>query len=165
MRRWGLALEAAVLCLLVPGAGLAIAYPELYPLLVDLPGWEAEKPTGFGISTQEGETACALRRYRRGKATLQVALLSGAQASGSWTPFEGRISIETPEMTVKVIRIDGFPVGTIHRAEDQGGSVVVLLRSSPPAVLALQYTGLSAEEALRISRRFDWRRMAEAMGR
>jgi hypothetical protein len=161
--------------------GLALAYPALQvhaagydallPLLVDLPGWEAEPADGADASAQGVRAVTAYRTYESGDRSFEVNLLIGTQAMMTWMPdYREGFKVETPEGLMEVKRIAGFLVFYTFEQEDASGGILVLLQdpgSKPEmgAVLAISFESLALDEALKTAQRFPWARMKEQIGK
>ncbi len=169
MRKPGF-LPAAVLTLVLALPALqagAASYDSLLPLLVDLPGWEAE-PADGGDATSGGVRAVMVyRTYESGDRKFEVNLAYGMQASAVWAPdYQEGYRMETPEGLLEVKKIGGFLVHYLFETATQSGGIVVLLQDAPQgentgAVLAISFEGLPLEEALKTAQRFSWAKMKE----
>jgi hypothetical protein len=149
----------------------ATGYDALLPLLVDLPGWEAEPADGADASAQDARAITAYRTYESGEHRFEVNLLIGTQAMMSWMPdYREGFKMETPEGLMEVKRIAGFLVFYTFEREDASGGILVLLqdpgsRPEMGAVLAISFEGLALDEALMTAQRFSWARMKEQVGK
>jgi hypothetical protein len=167
-------LFAAVLALVLAGPALqagAAGYDSLLPLLVDLPGWEAEPADGADASVQGVRAVTVYRNYESGDRRFEVNLLVGMQAGMSWMPdYKEGYRMETPEGLMEVKRIAGFLVSYVFERESNSGGIVVLIQeaASQPdtgAVLAITFEGLPLEEALKTAQRFSWAKMKEQVAK
>ncbi len=139
-------------------------YSELYGLLIDLQGWEAEKPTGSNMSSPMGDMVTAERTYRKDRAELHAQFVGGSTALAYFMPFATGITYEDPEQLYKTITIEGFPSGVNYNKKEHSGVVVVRLSSDQaptPAVFVLNYSNISYEEAVEIARRFPLKRASK----
>ncbi len=169
MKRPGFLFAAALsLVLAVPAlqAGAA-GLDSLLPLLVDLPGWEAEPADGGDASSGGVRAVMAYRTYQSGDRRFEVNLAYGMQASAVWAPgYQEGYRMETPEGLLEVKKIGGFLVHYVFETTTQSGGIVVLLQDAPEnentgAVLAITFEGLPLEEALKTAQRFSWAKMKE----
>jgi hypothetical protein len=167
-------LFAALLTLVLAGPALpasAAAYDALLPLLVDLPGWEAEPAEGMDATVQGMRAVTAYRNYESGDRRFEVNLLIGTQAGLVWMPnYQEGFRLETPEGLMEVKRIAGFLVYyTFEQASNSGGMVVLIQEaaSNPNggAVLTVSFEGLPLEEVLRMAQRFSWANMKEQVAK
>jgi hypothetical protein len=165
---------AAVLALVLAGPvfqASAAGYDALLPLLVDLPGWEAEPADGADASAQGMRAVTAYRTYESGDRRFEVNLLYGTQAGMAWVPqYQEGYKMETSEGILEVKRIGGFLVFNTFENEDQSGGIMVLLRDGKDdpttgAVLAISFEGLPLEEALKLAQRFSWAKMKDQVGK
>jgi hypothetical protein len=165
-------LAALTLALVSPALQVyAAAYDALLPLLVDLPGWEAEPADGADASAQGMRAVTVYRTYESGDRRFEVNLLIGSQAMMSWMPdYKEGFKVETPEGLMEVKKIAGFLVFYTFEREDSSGGILVLLQdpgNKPEmgAVLAISFEGLALDEALKNAQRFPWARMKEQVGK
>jgi len=149
----------------------AADYDALLPLLVDLPGWEAEPAEWADASAEGVRTVIVYRGYASGDRRFEVSLVVGMQAELTWLPdYQEGYRVQTPEGLMEVKKIAGFLVYYTFEAEDNSGGIAVLLQpagSKPEqgAVLAVDFQGLPLEEALKTVQRFNWAKMKEQAGK
>jgi len=149
----------------------AAGYDALLPLLVDLPGWEAEPADGADASAQGMRAVTAYRTYESGDRRFEVNLLIGSQAMMTWMPdYKEGFKVETSEGLMEVKKIAGFLVFYTFEREGNSGGILVLLQdpgNKPEmgAVLAISFEGLALDEALKNAQRFPWARMKEQVGK
>jgi hypothetical protein len=162
----------AALVLLVPAlAGYAAGYEALLPLLVDLPGWQAEEANGADSTFEGVRAVTAYRMYESGDRRWEANILIGTQASMTWMPdYKDGFKMETPEGVMEVKKINGFLVFYMFEAGDSSGGIAVLLQdpsgdSGGGAVFAVSFEGLSLDEALKTVQRFNWAAMKSQVGR
>ena len=153
---------ALVLALAVAQPAAAAGYDVLLPLLVDLPGWEAEPAQGAEGPAMGSQAITAFRTYGSGARALQANVLVGALAGMSWLrDYTEGYRIESPKGVAEVRRIRGFLVFTSFEKDGTSGGIVVLLETGAEkpergAVLAISFEGLGLTEALSVAQRFDW---------
>jgi hypothetical protein len=162
----------AVLVLVLPALGAyAAGFDALLPLLVDLPGWEAEPADGADASASGVRAVTAFRNYESGERRFEVNVLVGMQAGLTWMPdYQEGFKMETPEGLMEVKKINGFLVFYMFEQENSSGGIFVLLQdpgSKPDmgAVLAVNFEGLALDEALKTAQRFNWAKMKEQIAR
>ncbi len=159
--KWKAWLGAALALALAQHAAAA-GYDALLPLLVDLPGWEAEPAQGAETTAMGAQAVTAFRTYGSGARALQANVLVGALAGMSWLPeYTEGYRMESPKGFSEVRRIAGFLVFTMFEKDGGSGGIVVLLETGAEkpergAVLAISFEGLNLAEALRVAQRFDW---------
>ena len=161
-----------VLALVLPALGAySASYDPLLPLLVDLPGWEAEPADGADASVAGARAITVFRTYESGERQFEVNILIGVQAGLTWMPdYKEGFRMETPEGLMEVKRIGGFLVFYMFDNEDNSGGILVELLYSADkpesgAVLAISFAGLSLEEGLKTAQRFNWARMKEQVAK
>jgi hypothetical protein len=162
----------AVVALISQAPGLyAAGFDALLPLMVDLPGWEAEKADGADMSASGMRAVTVYRSYQSGDRTFEASILIGTQASSTWMPdYKEGYRMETPEGLLEVKKINGFLVFSSFENEGGSGGIVVLLQnaastSDTGAVLAISFEGLAREEALKMAQLFNWAKMKEQVAR
>jgi len=173
MRKTGLLFTALLTLALVCPAFQADAagYEALLPLLVDLPGWEAEPADGADASAEGMRAVTVYRTYESGERRFEVNLLIGLQAGMTWMPdYQDGYRMETPEGLLEVKKIAGFLVFYTFERESNSGGIVVQLQGGAAtpdmaAVFAISFEGLPLEEALKAAQRFSWAKMKEQVGK
>ena len=157
-----------LLLLALPALGLyAAGYDALLPLLVDLPGWEAEPAEGADASSSGMRAVTAYRSYESADRSLEANILVGMQAGMAWMPdYKEGFKLETSEGLMEVKKINGFLAFYSFEKEDSSGGIVVLLQdgSTNPnmgAVFIVSFEGLTLQEALKAAQSFNWAKMKE----
>jgi hypothetical protein len=170
MKRRSVILLAA-LCLLVPALGLSAAgVDNLLVLMVDLPGWEAEKADGADMTYQGMRTVTASRNYQSGEKTFAASILIGIQAAAAWMPsYKEGYKVESPEAAMEVRRLNGFLVYEMFEKAGGSGGIVVLLQEAAKetdtgAVFAVSFEGMARDEAMKTAQRFSWAKMKAQVG-
>ncbi|WP_054773463.1 hypothetical protein [Methylogaea oryzae] len=107
----------------------------------------------------------ASRRYQKGETqslTAQVGLMPAAMAA----PVQAmNLNMETDESIVKTATVDGFTVHHNHEKAQNSGAVMVFLggaNQASSALFTLEYDGISAQDAMALAKRFDWKKMQAA---
>ena len=149
----------------------AAGYDALLPLLVDLPGWEAEAADGAEASVEGTRAVTVYRTYGSADRRFEVNLLAGNQAGMSWMPdYKEGYKMETPEGLMEVKKIAGFLVFSMFEQVSNSGGIMVLIQDGTAkpdtgAVFAITFEGLPLDEALKTAQRFNWAKMKEQAGR
>ena len=159
-----------IVLLLVPLVLFAASFESLLPLLVNLPGWKANEAEGADLSSVGSKGITAVRNYSRGDSTLDVVIMVGMQVQGVWNAgYKEGLKTEDAETSIQVQKIDGFLVTTgVDKKRSDSGGVFVLLKEvagkpDSGAVFALSYEGLKLDEALKLARNFDWKKIKAAV--
>ena len=130
---------------------------KLKPLLIDLSGWNAEKPEGMDASFNNVTMISATREYTRGDATLQASVLVGQAASSYEIP---KATYETDEGFFRSEKINNYMVYISYEKQNNTGGVFVILANSPQsAVFVLTYENTDWQTALDLAKKFDWNTM------
>ena len=152
---------------LAPFGLYAESFDALLPLMVDLPGWEADKADGADVSATGVRAITAYRSYSNGERTLEANILIGMQAAAAWMPnYQEGFKTETPDGVMEVKKINGFLVFYVFEHEGGSGGIIVLLRDAKSktdlqSVFSVTFQGLSREEAMQTAQRFSWQKMKE----
>ena len=131
------------------------SFQRFVPLLVELPGWKANKPDGMAMEVAGGSMVTATRAYERGAAHVNASILTGMAAQGALAATSTGIKIETADMHIGTSTIDGFQVTKSYTISNKAGAIMVAL--GPAAVFTLAVTGISEDEALTLAKKFDWK--------
>lgn len=158
-----------LLCgLVLAGWSLAVnaaSYEALKPLLGDVADWTGEAAEGSSMDMEGVTMITASRHYQRGEERsfdAQLSLMPGAMSAVIQT--EMNMNMETDQAVVTTATIDGFRVHHNHEKAQNSGDVVVILGGDDKrsAMFTMSYTGMSAQEALAMAKRFDWKKMQAA---
>jgi hypothetical protein len=136
-------------------------------LLIDIPGWQAEKPNTMN-ATQGGITVSyAARQYEQGE--KQIMTMLGRSGLEQQIPAvtgnrQDDFSMNTDGVSVRLRTLRGFRVVTVYETESKGGMVLVYLGANTATTFVLQFDGITLDEALAHSQRFDWTAMQRTLG-
>jgi hypothetical protein len=142
---------------------VTIAHAEknhsLTPLLVDLPGWEAEKPEVMSMDMGTMKMTNATRSYTKDNKEITAVVMLGNNAMTQGQMQE--MKAESMDVKASISKIDGFQVTTSYDKNENSGSVVVFLSQSQTqgALFIVSYEGLSDKEALSLAKKFNWKKM------
>ncbi|MDP1666839.1 MAG: hypothetical protein Q8L79_17150 [Methylobacter sp.] len=142
----------------------AASYEALKPLLGDVPGWTGEAAEGASMDMEGMKMVTVSRHYQRGEAqslNVQVGLMPGAMGAS----MQMTMNMETDEAVMSTTTIDGFRVHQNHEKAQNSGAVVVILGGRDEknsALFSVDYTGISAQEAMTMAKGFDWKKMQAA---
>jgi hypothetical protein len=168
-RLFAVLLALALLCPALQAQ--AAGYEALLPLLMDLPGWEAEPADGADASAAGMRAVTVYRTYESGERRFETNLLVGMQAGMTWMPdYKDGYRMETPEGLMEVKKIGGFLVFYMFEQESNSGGIVVQLQDGTAApdtsaVFAISFEGLPLAEALKTAQRFSWAKMKDQVGK
>lgn len=147
------------LAALAPSAPAAEPYQAFIPFLRDLPGWTAETPEGVSMQSSAGSMVTASRQYVQGDKRLTAALIKGAETAG--IEAAGALSLETTESKMTAETIDGFYVNSNFSKADKTGTVLVVIGGG--ALFSIEFENVTLEDALALSKRFDWKAMKRTL--
>jgi hypothetical protein len=157
--------HAFVLALAVVFVTIAHAenHHSLTPLLVDLPGWEAEKPEVMSMDMGAMKMTNATRSYTKDNKEITAVVMLGNNAMTQGQMQE--MKAESTDVKASISKIDGFQVHTSYDKNENSGSVVVFLAQSQTqgALFIVSYEGLSEKEALSLAKKFNWKKMRAAV--
>lgn len=139
------------------------AFQRFFPLLIDLPGWEGNKPDGIAMEVPNSRMISATREYQRGEARLNAQVLIGAAAEGAVAAASSGLKIETSEARMSTSTIDGMQVTRSYMINDKSGAVIVAV--GPSAVFMLSFDGITDEEGLTLAKRFNWKAIQAAVAK
>ncbi len=141
------------------------SYRDLIRLLPELPGWVAEKAEGVNVGGPQGKMITAARNYnKKGKQRLTATIIVGGSAMMAWAPFQGGMTVETPEILMKTASYKGLRTGINYNKKEKGGGIVVQLSpQNPTAAFVVGFEAMDYSEALKILDQFDVKGMASAV--
>lgn len=136
------------------------AFARFLPLLVDLDGWQGNKPDGMSMEMPGNSMTTAKRDYRRGASQLQVTVLMGPAAAGALAPTKTPMNVETGDGHVITTTLDGFPATKTYNIPQKSGALLIAL--GPSALMTVSYNGISEDDALALAKKFDWKAIQAA---
>jgi hypothetical protein len=164
-RATGFVLAAALLpalgVLASPPVRAQQSYQRFIPLLIELPGWQGNKPTGASLDMPGNSMVTAQREYRREAARLTAQILVGTAAQGAASATRNPLKIQTSDGRMNVSTIDGFPVNQSFTIRNKSGVIIVALADN--AVFNLNFSGIEDDEALGLSKKFNWKTLQAAV--
>ncbi len=165
-KKFGLSI---VLALLIISQGFSqsdLSYKDLYKYLIDLKGWNCEKPTGSLLKTPMGTAINAKRSCRKENKGINVQILAGTMATMAWMPFSMVVEYDSPDEFVKTKNIDGFKEVIMHQKGEgnPGGTIAILLyqtASAPYAIFVMNYENMDYKEAEKLVKKYPLKDMAK----
>lgn len=136
------------------------AFARFLPLLVDLDGWQGDKPDGMSMEMPGNSMTTAKRDYKRGASQLQVTVLMGPAAAGVLAPTKTAMNIETSEGHMITTTLNGFAVTKTYNTAQKSGALLIAL--GPSAALTVSYNGIGEDDALALAEKFDWKAIQAA---
>ena len=141
--------------LLAPVATAQQAFQRFIPFLVDLPGWQGEKPDGLSMESPGNSMITATREYRRDSAQVTAQIIVGTAAQGALAAAQSGMKLETSEGHMITSNIDGMPVTRTYTIKDKSGAIIVPLATS--AMFSLSFNGVSENEAIALAKKYNWK--------
>jgi hypothetical protein len=157
--RLSLGLPATLL--LAPSSANAQAFQRFVPFLVDLEGWQGQKPDGLAMEMTGSSMITATREYRRPPAHMQAQILIGQAAKGVLAPMQAAMSMQTGEGYMNTSTINGFKVMRTYNNKEKSGAILVALGDS--SVLSFSFNGIADDEELKLAEKFDWKAIQAAV--
>jgi hypothetical protein len=165
-------LASIVLCMSIAAMNaFAQSYQSLTDLLIDLSGWSAGSAEGMDMDMSGMKSVTAARDYEQGDKSISAAIIAGFQMQGMWNPvYQEGFRMDTTQGTIAFENIKGFGVVHTFDKENVEGLIVVLIREPSPdgsggAVFAFEFEGMTMNEALKLSQKFDWASMKGAVSK
>ncbi|WP_249152721.1 hypothetical protein [Bradyrhizobium liaoningense] len=135
-------------------------FQRLLPFLIDLAGWQGEKPDGMSMQMSDTNMTTATRDYERGEAKAHASIIIGPAAAGALAPIQSGMNMQTSEGRMVTSTVRGMNVLKAYNSKDKSGTLVVALDKN--AMFSLAYEGVAEEEALALADKFDWKAMQAA---
>jgi len=120
-----LLLIAAGLLAQLPPAVAQSKHEALAAMLPDVAGWTADKPTGMDLSTNGFQVVSAARHYSRGKHSVEVSLLQGAEM--------GQLA-GAPMAMLGMSFNASTDNGTFQTRDIDGVRAMIVIDAAPPSV-------------------------------
>lgn len=162
-RRHALRLAAAALPALgvVGTTAHAQAFQRFVPFLIDLGGWQGNKPDGMAMEMANTSMITATRRYQKSPAHLEASIIIGTAAQAALAAAQTGMKIETTEGRLGTSSIIGFQVTQTYTISQKSGAILVAL--GPAAMFNLAFTGVTDQDALALAEKFDWKGIQAAL--
>ncbi len=146
---------------LMHGGARAESYEELYECLIDLKDWEMGDPEGMKLEQPGFKMIHAMREYSRESKEVSAMIMMGTQVASSLPSSEGMMNMETSEGKFEFKEVDSFKVYIVFDKKKNSGVITVLLtpKVTVDAVFSLSYENMTSEEALELSKKFDWKKI------
>ena len=135
-------------------------YQREMPLLIDLDGWQGNKPDGMSMDMPSGSMTTASREYQKGPARATATVVVGQAAVGALTPMVTGMNINTSEGHMLTDTINGMKVLKTYTTAKKAGALLVALDKD--AMFSFSYNGLGEDEALALAEKFDWKAIQAA---
>ena len=138
---------------------------NLKPLLIDLKGWKAEKPEGASINMSGMKMINAIRHYGNGDKNFDVTILVGSSTMIQSQPQA--VNVETSDTKVTSSEMDGFNVIQTFDKNENNGYIVINLdkKTTEGSLFMVNYSGISPEEALKIAKKYNWKKIKSVTNR
>jgi hypothetical protein len=136
------------------------AFQRFFPFLVDLDGWQGQKPDGMSMEMNDSRMITATREYERGPARLQAQVIVGAPAEQALAAFSAVVNIETSDERISSSTIDGMQVTRTFTKKDKSGTILVALGKR--GLFSLTFEGIADDDALKLAKKFDWKAIQAA---
>ena len=129
---------------------------SLKPLLIDLPGYEAETASGSSMNMMGMKMINAGRSYENNDAELSVTIIISSLAN-SMEQF-GDVELESDEVKATITTIDGFKTSHAYNKEDGSGSIIVFIaeKEQQTGIFSFSYEGITNNQAMELAKKFDW---------
>ena len=138
-----------------------INWRELASLLVDLPGYEGDKPEGATTTMAEFKISQALRNYRKGDLSVDIQIVDGGLFPGAYASYKAleNFEIDTSEQLTRKVTIQGFP--GIENIDYENKSAMLMLLVSDRFLVTVQGKPVSDSAGLKdIAGRLDLKKLA-----
>ena len=161
--------------MMVSAAAHAADHRDLFPFLIDLPGWDAGEPTGVTVTTgTSARTVTAEREYTKGDKRLHVVILSGDMAGPVTVYFSPQFNLMIStgagkDLVVRSLAVKGRPARVfIDRANRSINLYILLSRTLEPGravFMGFSFENVGYNEAISIVNRFPIHRASRIAGR
>lgn len=146
----------------VPQTTDVVNWRELVPYLIDVPGYEGEKPDGSTITMGEVKISQAERDYTKGEKSLTILIMDGSSMLPLYTSWMAmqNFEVDTSEEMIKKTTVEGFSGVEHMQFEDKEAELILALSER----MMVQLTGENYEdtkELKEIAGKLDLKKLAE----
>ncbi len=139
----------------------AVTFTDFYAVFVDIPGWEAESPTGQETIMPMGKVVFAERHYSKGDKSFTARVVVGPVAMTFSNVFMSTIEYRNDEGMLKNASVKGFKAKIVYNFKERAGYVAVLLtKAVAPYVMVFEFENMDYNEALSLANKFPVGRAA-----
>jgi len=153
-----------VLAFLLVFSSVSVLFADdsLKPLLIDIPGWQAESTQAMTMNMNGVNIINTVRSYEKGDSSLDAAVMITSLQMGL-ASFQ-QMNMSDGSVELKSSKIDGFKVMHTHDKDDNSGSIMILLGESEQnsALFSIAYEDVSKKDSLAIAKKFDWAKIQKA---
>ncbi len=144
---------AIILILFSYTAAVAASHADLFPLMTNISGWDAEESSG---NTMPGMMVNASRQYSKAGSTFTLTIMKSKMAAGAFGGVNNTQS-STSEAAMKVETINGFKVtGSFDKTTKEGCYIVSL---APGSMITLCFENLAFDMGKTILMKFNWKKI------
>lgn len=142
-----------------------VNWRELVAFLVDLPGYEADKPEGATTSMAEFKMSQASRNYRKGDVSVEIQIVDGGFFPGAYASYKAmeNFEIDTSDHLVRKVTIQDF--AGIENIDYENKNAMIMLLVADRFLVTVQSQPVSDSAGLKeIAGRLDLKKLA-ALGK
>lgn len=142
-----------------------VNWRELVSILVDLPGYEADKAEGATTTMADFKMSQASRNYRKGDLSVDIQIVDGGFFPAAYASYKAleNFEIDTSEQLVRKVTIQGF--SGIENIDYESKNATIMLLVADRFLLTVQGRPVSDSSGLKdIAGRLDLKKLA-ALGK
>ncbi|MBN2788921.1 MAG: hypothetical protein JXR69_01875 [Candidatus Delongbacteria bacterium] len=130
--------------------------------LVDIKGWEAGEAEGMSMDMGGMKMVNAVREYTNGDKEFLVTVIIGTNTLV--TGQMPQMNVENEEGIYQTDKINGMDAYQAYDKEENAGAIIVDLGKSETdgGFLMFSFENMKPEEALKLSKDFDWKKIKES---
>ena len=106
-----------------------VNWRELVPFLIDIAGYEAEKPEGTTTAMAEFKLSQVSREYTKGESSLEIEIIDGSYIPLAYASFQAMqaFEVDSSEELIRKVTIQGFPAIEHMQFEDKEATLMILV--------------------------------------
>jgi hypothetical protein len=142
-----------------------VNWRELVSILVDLPGYDADKAEGATTTMADFKVSQASRNYRKGDLSVDVQIIDGGFFPAAYASYKAleNFEIDTSEQLIRKVTIQGF--SGIENIDYESKNTTLMLLVADRFLLTIQGQPASDSAGLKdIAGRLDLKKLA-ALGK
>lgn len=161
-RTWSgiIGLMAVAIIIVSASAVYGGKHEALTPLLIDLEDWKAEDAQGMSMDMESVKMVNAFRMYETGEKEINAGIMICSKAMAQ-SQMQRMGKMEFGDMKMEFKEMDSFKVHTTYDKEEGQGYILVMLaqKEEDSGMFMFNYSGMDEEEALKLARKFDWKKI------
>jgi hypothetical protein len=161
-RKWSAVIGLVAVAIIIVSASAVYGgkHEVLTPLLIDLEDWKAEDAQGMSMDMETVKMVNAFRTYQTEEKEINAGIMICSKAIAQ-SQMQRMGKMEFGDVKMEFTEMDGFKVYTNYDKEEDQGYILVMLsqKDDDSGMFMFNFSGMDEEEALKVAKKFDWKKL------